>query len=253
VRISADGIVYVCDRRNDRIQLFTKQGKFLKEFLLHRETRGYGSVWIVNFSRDPQQKYLLVGDGVNQRIWVIDRRTGLEKSSFGKGYLHTVYQAGLDSHGNIIPAMSASPSPARLCWAMARLFRNLFCSSLKTLPSPSLISAFSSIGYSRRFFRTSAATSARFSILCAELSERFRFMVANGIFRAATEFRPLSRAQRPIKTTQLGLSMSNQGSKWVRRHVSTVLTFGAWLPVRQRTRFMYAMSSSRSPHSANGK
>jgi DNA-binding beta-propeller fold protein YncE len=100
VRISEDGIVYVCDRRNDRIQLFTKQGKFLREFLLHRETRGYGSVWILNFSRDPQQKYLLVGDGVNQRIWVIDRRTGVEKSSFGEGYLHTVHQAGLDSHGN---------------------------------------------------------------------------------------------------------------------------------------------------------
>ena len=100
VRISMDGIVYVCDRRNDRIQIFTRQGKFLTEFLLHRETRGYGSVWILNFSRDPQQKYLLVGDGVNQRIWVIDRRTGREVSSFGEGYLHTVHQAGLDSHGN---------------------------------------------------------------------------------------------------------------------------------------------------------
>jgi len=100
VRISVDGIVYVCDRRNDRIQLFTRQGKFIKEILLHRETRGYGSVWILNFSRDPQQKYLLIGDGVNQRIWVIDRKTGRELSSFGGGYLHTVHQAGLDSHGN---------------------------------------------------------------------------------------------------------------------------------------------------------
>jgi len=56
VRISADGTVYVCDRRNDRIQIFTKQGKFLKEFLLHRETRGYGSVWIVNFFARPGAK-----------------------------------------------------------------------------------------------------------------------------------------------------------------------------------------------------
>jgi hypothetical protein len=111
VRISADGIVYVCDRRNDRIQLFTKQGKFLKEFLLHRETRGYGSVWILNFSRDKQQKYVLVGDGVNQRIWVIDRRTGVEKSSFGKGYLHTVHQAGLDSHGNYYTGDVGFPQP----------------------------------------------------------------------------------------------------------------------------------------------
>jgi len=111
VRISADGYVYVCDRRNDRIQVFTKQGKFLKEFLLHRETRGYGSVWIVNFSHDRQQKYLLVGDGVNQRIWVIDRRTGFQKSSFGEGYLHTVHQAGLDSHGNYYTGDVGFPQP----------------------------------------------------------------------------------------------------------------------------------------------
>jgi NHL repeat len=111
VRISVDGIVYVCDRRNDRIQLFTKQGKFLKEILLHRETRGYGSVWILNFSRDRGQKYLLVGDGVNQRIWVIDRRTGFEKSSFGEGYLHTVHQAGLDSHGNYYSGDVGFPQP----------------------------------------------------------------------------------------------------------------------------------------------
>ena len=111
VRISADGYVYVCDRRNDRIQIFTKQGKFVKEFLLHRETRGYGSVWIVNFSRDRGQKYLLVGDGVNQRIWVIDRRTGREISHFAEGYLHTVHQAGLDSRGNYFTGDVGFPQP----------------------------------------------------------------------------------------------------------------------------------------------
>jgi hypothetical protein len=111
VRISVDGYVYVCDRRNDRIQIFTKQGKFVKEFLLHRETRGYGSVWILNFSHDLGQNFLLVGDGVNQRIWVIDRRTGLEKSSFGEGYLHTVHQAGLDSHGNYYTGDVGFPQP----------------------------------------------------------------------------------------------------------------------------------------------
>jgi len=111
VRISVDGTVYVCDRRNDRIQVFTKQGKFLKEILLHRETRGYGSVWILNFSQDRRQKYLLVGDGVNKRIWVIDRRTGFEKSSFGEGYLHTVHQAGLDSRGNYYTGDVGFPQP----------------------------------------------------------------------------------------------------------------------------------------------
>jgi hypothetical protein len=100
VRISANGYVFVCDRRNDRIQVFTKQGKFINEMLVHRETRGSGSVWMLNFSRDLNQKYLLVADGVNQKVWVLRRKDGVEVSSFGTGYLHTVHQAGLDSAGN---------------------------------------------------------------------------------------------------------------------------------------------------------
>jgi len=100
VHLSADGYVYVCDRRNDRIQVFTRQGKFLKEFLVHRETRDNGSVWTLSFSHDPQQKYLLIGDGINQRIWVLRRKDGTEVSSFGAGYIYYVHQAALDSMGN---------------------------------------------------------------------------------------------------------------------------------------------------------
>jgi DNA-binding beta-propeller fold protein YncE len=100
VHLSVDGLVYVCDRRNDRIQVFTKQGKFLKEFLVHRETRDNGSTWTLSFSHDPQQRYLLVGDGINQRIWVLRRDDGTEVSSFGTGYLHSVHQAVLDSKGD---------------------------------------------------------------------------------------------------------------------------------------------------------
>jgi len=54
VHQSVDRLIYVCDRRNDRIQIFTRQGKFVKEFLVHRETRGNGSVWTLSFSHDPQ-------------------------------------------------------------------------------------------------------------------------------------------------------------------------------------------------------
>jgi hypothetical protein len=100
VHQSKDGLVYVCDRRNDRIQVFTKAGKFVKEFLVHRETRGNGSTWTLSFSHDPGQKYLLIGDGINQRIWVLRRQDGAEVSSFGAGYLFSVHQSGLDSHGN---------------------------------------------------------------------------------------------------------------------------------------------------------
>lgn len=100
VHLSADGTVYVCDRRNDRIQVFTKQGKFLKEFLVHRETRGNGSVWTLSFSHDPGQKYLIIGDGVNQRAWVLQRKDGKEVSSFGQGYLFFVHQSALDARGD---------------------------------------------------------------------------------------------------------------------------------------------------------
>lgn len=115
VHLSADGYVYVCDRRNDRIQVFTKQGKFLKEFLVHRQTRENGSVWTLNFSHDPQQKYLLIGDGINQRIWVLRRRDGKEVSSFGAGYIYYVHQAALDSKGNyyIGDVGGAGPRPVR--------------------------------------------------------------------------------------------------------------------------------------------
>ncbi|HET7085978.1 MAG TPA: hypothetical protein VFI23_14470 [Rhizomicrobium sp.] len=100
VHLSKDGLVYVCDRRNDRIQVFTKQGKFLKEFLVHRETRDNGSVWTLSFSHDPAQTYLLIGDGINQRIWVLRRRDGAEVANFGTGFLHSVHQAALDSRGD---------------------------------------------------------------------------------------------------------------------------------------------------------
>lgn len=100
VHLSRDGLVYVCDRRNDRIQVFTKEGKFVREFLVHRETQNNGSVWTLSFSHDPEQKYLLVGDGINQRIWVLRRNDGVEVSSFGAGYLFSVHQAALDSNGN---------------------------------------------------------------------------------------------------------------------------------------------------------
>jgi hypothetical protein len=100
VHLSLDGYVYVCDRRNDRIQVFDQRGKFVREFLVHRETQDNGSVWTLNFSRDLSQQYLLVADGINQRIWVLRRQDGVEVSSFGAGYLHSAHAAGLDAGGN---------------------------------------------------------------------------------------------------------------------------------------------------------
>ncbi len=105
-RLSDDGLLYVCDRHNDRIQVFTKQGKFVKEFSVRPTTLGNGSTWMVAFSRDPQQKYLFVVDGENNTIWVLRRSDGTMVSSIGHsgrnaGQFHWVHQVGVDSHGTL--------------------------------------------------------------------------------------------------------------------------------------------------------
>jgi DNA-binding beta-propeller fold protein YncE len=103
---SNDGNVYVCDRPNDRIQVFTKAGKFVKEAFVLKNTRGDGSVWDIAFSRDPQQKYLYLADGANEKIHVFDRESLTELTSFGDGgrqpgQFYAVHSIATDSKGNL--------------------------------------------------------------------------------------------------------------------------------------------------------
>ena len=58
---------------NDRIQVFTPDGKFVKEVFIAKNTLGDGSVWDIAFSKDPQQKYIYLADGKNEKIYIIDR------------------------------------------------------------------------------------------------------------------------------------------------------------------------------------
>jgi len=103
---SLDGNVYVCDRPNDRIQQFTKAGKFVKEVQVNKTTRGDGSTWDIAFSKDPQQKYLYLADGANEKIRVFDRVSLTELTSFGDGgrqpgQFYAVHSIATDSKGNI--------------------------------------------------------------------------------------------------------------------------------------------------------
>jgi DNA-binding beta-propeller fold protein YncE len=105
-RVSNDGMVYVCDRTNDRIQVFKKDGSFVKEKVVAPATLGDGSVWDVAFSSDPQQKYLYVADGMNMKIWVLDRASLDVLSSFGDGgrvpgTFYAVNAIATDSKGNL--------------------------------------------------------------------------------------------------------------------------------------------------------
>src|SRR5437588_5451197 len=83
--LSTDGFVYVCDRPNDRIQVFTKEGKFVKETFVEKNTLGDGSTWDIAFSKDPPQKYFFLADGANEKIHVFDRSSVTELTSFGDG------------------------------------------------------------------------------------------------------------------------------------------------------------------------
>jgi len=103
---SNDGLVYVCDRPNDRIQVFRKDGTFVKEQRIAPRTLGDGSVWDIAFSRDKDQKYLFLADGKNERIYVMDRQSLEILTQFGDGgrqpgQFFGVHSIATDSKGNL--------------------------------------------------------------------------------------------------------------------------------------------------------
>ena len=104
--LSNDGLVYVCDARNDRIQVFRKNGTFVKEARVAPQTLGEGSVWDIAFSSDAGQRYLYVADGMNMKIHILDRQTLQELASFGDGgrqpgQFYAVHSIATDSKGNL--------------------------------------------------------------------------------------------------------------------------------------------------------
>ena len=106
VERSNDGLVYVCDRQADRIQVFNPDGTFVKEAWFAKETLGSGSTWDLAFSRDPEQKYMFIADGTNEKVRVVHRETLKEITNFGDGgrqpgQFYGVHSSATDSKGNI--------------------------------------------------------------------------------------------------------------------------------------------------------
>jgi DNA-binding beta-propeller fold protein YncE len=104
--VSNDGLVYVCDRANDRIQVFRKDGSFVKEAAVMPKTLREGSVWDIAFSRDAKQRFLYVADGMNDQVHVLDRESLLVFSNFGDGgrvpgEFYALHSIATDSKGNI--------------------------------------------------------------------------------------------------------------------------------------------------------
>jgi DNA-binding beta-propeller fold protein YncE len=104
--MSVDRFIYVCDRVGDRLQIFTPDGKFIKEAFYETNTKNAGSVWDIAFSKDPQQKYIFMADGVNEKVKIVDRQTLEELTTFGDGgrqpgTFYGVHSIATDSKGNL--------------------------------------------------------------------------------------------------------------------------------------------------------
>ena len=104
--MSIDRLIYVCDRVGNRLQVFTPEGKFVKEGFFAKNTRNAGSAWDIAFSRDSDQRFIFMADGVNEKVRVIERQTLQELTTFGDGgrqpgQFYGVHSIAIDSKGNL--------------------------------------------------------------------------------------------------------------------------------------------------------
>jgi sugar lactone lactonase YvrE len=104
--LANDGLVYVCDRVNDRIQVFKKDGTYIKEAQIAKRTLGDGVTFDVAFSKDPQQRLMYVADGANHRVWQLLRDPLQVLNHIGNGgrypgQFYATHNVSLDSKGNL--------------------------------------------------------------------------------------------------------------------------------------------------------
>jgi NHL repeat len=106
VKIANDGLVYVCDRTNLRIQVFRKDGTYVNQIVVRPTTRGTGSAYDLAFWPDRNQTYLIVADGADGEAVILRRDNGQEVGFFGHygkqaGEFHNIHQIVADSKGNM--------------------------------------------------------------------------------------------------------------------------------------------------------
>jgi DNA-binding beta-propeller fold protein YncE len=109
VKLANDGLVYVCDRINNRVQVFKKDGSFVKEWFYEKATLGNGAVWDLAVWPDPKQTWLLTADGENNEIRVVNRDDGKVVGIFGRngrqaGQFHWIHAMAVDAKGNVYTA-----------------------------------------------------------------------------------------------------------------------------------------------------
>ncbi|MBI4888110.1 MAG: hypothetical protein HY824_13525 [Acidobacteria bacterium] len=106
LNVSRDGLVYAADRPSNRIQVFTREGRYVKEFFVAPSTLDRGAAGGVAFSADRQQRYLYISDIQNNTIWFLNREDGTLLGRLGStgnyaGQFHGLHMIATDSKGNI--------------------------------------------------------------------------------------------------------------------------------------------------------
>jgi len=106
VRIDKDGFVYVCDRANNRLQVFRKDGTFVVEHIYEKMTPGSGSVFDLVFYPDKEQKFICMVDGMNGEVRIVERASKETLGRFGRpgrqvGQFTLVHNIAVDRQGNI--------------------------------------------------------------------------------------------------------------------------------------------------------
>jgi DNA-binding beta-propeller fold protein YncE len=105
-KITRDGLVYVCDRTNNRIQVFKKDGTFVHEAQVAPQSRASGAVHDIGFSVDKDQQFVYVADAANKKVWILRRQDLSVLGSFGRGghfagQLTMPHSMAVDSKGNL--------------------------------------------------------------------------------------------------------------------------------------------------------
>jgi DNA-binding beta-propeller fold protein YncE len=106
VKVSNDGLVYVADRPNRRVQVFTPDGKYVTQTFINRSGPSPQSAAGLAFSPDEQQQFLYVADYGNSRIAVLDRKSLQLLYQFGQrsekpGDFQGLHHLAIDSKGNL--------------------------------------------------------------------------------------------------------------------------------------------------------
>jgi DNA-binding beta-propeller fold protein YncE len=110
VVLGNDGLLYVCDRQGDRVEVFDKMGSFKRNILINSEpaqmpdTTGM-AMWVA-FSPDQQQRFMYVPDEHDDQVVALDHASGQILSRFGRpgyqpGNFEHPHALAVDSKGNI--------------------------------------------------------------------------------------------------------------------------------------------------------